>query len=68
MSDEKKVLKPCPFCGVVPRLVETLEDHFAIACNNPDGCDMQVYTLNYADGNGERAIEIWNTRKGDTPN
>ena len=56
-------LKPCPFCGYVPK-VETYEDMFqritfGIECHGAD-CDIQPFTACYADK--QEAIEAWNRR------
>ena len=59
-------LKPCPFCGYVPK-VETYEDmfhriKFGIECHSED-CDIQPFTTWYADK--QEAIEAWNRRHED---
>lgn len=66
MSDEKVELRPCPFCGYIPRLDE-LHGHtgteldvyrFRVRCKKCGVCSNLFATK-------EEAIEAWNTRDGE---
>lgn len=53
-------LKPCPFCGKEPVLIQRSE-WYAVACNSVT-CMVLPQT---DDGNKIAVTEAWNTRKGE---
>lgn len=54
-------LKPCPFCGGIPKMQE-YKRKWAVECRN-DCCGVLLET-SYLDS-AEEAIEVWNTRADD---
>ena len=78
MSDEKEVLKPCPFCGGNDVYVERVDlSSCAVLCNDciargPQRCTQNDEELAEEDkfdlypGNLS-AHKAWNNREGDTP-
>jgi Lar family restriction alleviation protein len=58
-------LKPCPFCGGKPYIIQEEDcfgnklDEYEIGCNNRK-CKMTVYTNEV--GSKKRAIAAWNKR------
>lgn len=68
MSDKEIILKPCPFCGVMPDITPHEAEGiplYGMSCHNDD-CDIQPYSA-VACETKEEMIKTWNTRKGDTP-
>jgi hypothetical protein len=57
-------LKPCPFCGDTPHLLQSVEDkeEWGIRCENPD-CDIEPSLKSYLAK--IQAIAAWNTRHED---
>ena len=57
----KTELKPCPFCGKKPKIMDwTLVDEWQIACRYKH-CPASPVTMFYADK--DKAIAKWNKRK-----
>lgn len=55
-------LKPCPFCGEVPKAPQKRNDGaFKVCCINED-CTTNPDTARY--GTAKEAIEAWNRRAG----
>lgn len=54
-----ETLKPCPFCGGVPKVEQYLELNFRVQCLGPK-CKVWPSTIW---GTKDEAIEWWNTRK-----
>ena len=64
-----ETLKPCPFCGEIPRLTiahnfgnKTTPICFSVRCANLK-CDIFPWTQGYE--KEEDAIRVWNTRAGE---
>ena len=54
------VLKPCPFCGIKPKLKESLRSQgtcYYIQCNNDD-CIVKWHTKNH--DSAIEICEVWN--------
>ena len=62
--DVESVIKPCPFCGVVPGIDHNAPDRQAvkyyISCQNGECPAEYVYVGKYA--TEEETIKVWNTR------
>lgn len=54
-------LKPCPFCGTIPKVIEDISFHdYFVSCYNKK-CPLDaVYTDDYK--SKKQAIKAWNTR------
>ena len=54
-------LKPCPFCGEEPKVIEDISVSWVVC----DNSDCVVYARTLLKKTREEAIEAWNTRAED---
>ena len=54
-------LKPCPFCGNIPRVYQCSDDQWFVDCGDDGTCHVFVYAHDYS--NREEAVKRWNTRQ-----
>ena len=57
-------IKPCPFCGKIPEIIQEKSGLVWIRCQN-NNCPVRNVETDDFDTK-EEAIEAWNTRKGPT--
>lgn len=60
----RESLKPCPFCGKLPEIIQEKNGSVWIGCHNNNCSVRHVETDDF--DTREEAIEAWNTRKGPT--
>lgn len=51
-------IKPCPFCGIIPKLDSDYHGKFSIRCGNAE-CFVIVEVLEPTE---KQAVEVWNRR------